>query len=90
MKKSIMLTAAAVTLAGCLASGDQLLLAEAGKSKYTIIYEFKGDVLLDPAVRDLADTLKGHTMVALEGFSTPTSAGGFSTGAPPQATIRRN
>ena len=61
MKKSIMLTAAAATLAGCIAGSGPVQLAEAGKSDYTIIYEFKGDVLLDPAVRDLADTLKEIT-----------------------------
>ena len=40
MKKSIILTAAAATLAGCIAGSGPVQLAEAGKSEYTIIYEF--------------------------------------------------
>ena len=57
MRHPMILAAAAATLAGCVCCGDPLKLAEAGKSEYTIIYEFSGDVLLDPAVKDLADTL---------------------------------
>ena len=54
MKKtfvSLLLTVAAFALFA------EVRLAENGKTKYTIIHEFKGDALLDPAVRDLADTL---------------------------------
>ena len=40
----------------------ELRLAENGKTAYTIIYDFaKPDVLLDPAVRDLAETLEEIT-----------------------------
>ena len=36
---------------------DTVTLAKNGKTDYTIVYKFSGDVLLDPAVRDLAATL---------------------------------
>ena len=58
MKKtfvSLLLTLAALALFA------EVRLAENGKTEYTIIHEFKGDALLDPAVRDLADTLKEIT-----------------------------
>ena len=58
----------AAALCGCSSTkngGDakapQLALAKDGKTEYTIIYEFKGDTLLDPSVRDLAATLKEIT-----------------------------
>ena len=39
-----------------------LVLAENGRTEYTIVYDFdKKDVLLDPVVRDLADTLREIT-----------------------------
>ena len=41
---------------------SELVLAENGKTAYTIVYDFGNkDVLLDPVVRDLADTLKEIT-----------------------------
>ena len=40
---------------------DTLTLAKNGKTTYTIVYDFSGDVLLDPAVRDLAATLEEIT-----------------------------
>ena len=40
---------------------DTVTLAKQGKTTYTIVYEFSGDVLLDPAVRDLAATLEEIT-----------------------------
>ena len=43
---------------------DTVTLAKQGKTTYTIIYDFSGDVLLDPAVRDLAATLKEITGAA--------------------------
>ena len=50
---------AALTLA---AAPAELVLAENGKTAYTIVYDFgRKDVLLDPVVRDLADTLKEIT-----------------------------
>ena len=58
MKKlsvSLILALAALTLCA------EIKLAEGGKTDYTIIYRKSGDVLLDPAVRDLADTLKEIT-----------------------------
>ena len=36
-------------------------LANGGRTAYTIVYEFSGDELLDPAVKDLAATLKEIT-----------------------------
>ena len=33
---------------------DTVTLAKQGRTTYTIVYDFSGDVLLDPAVRDLA------------------------------------
>jgi len=38
-------------------TNDTVILAADGKSDCTIVYEYSGDVLLDPAVRDLAATL---------------------------------
>ena len=61
MKRFMILAAAAATLAGCSVGDGPVELARAGKTDYTIIYEFTGDVLLDPAVKDLADTLKEIT-----------------------------
>ena len=40
---------------------DTVTLAKNGKTDCTIVYEFSGDVLLDPAVRDLAATLEEIT-----------------------------
>ena len=40
---------------------DTVSLAKQGKTTYTIVYDFSGDVLLDPAVRDLAATLEEIT-----------------------------
>ena len=40
---------------------DTITLAKNGRTNYTIVYEFSGDVLLDPAVRDLAATLEEIT-----------------------------
>jgi len=43
-------------------AAEPLVLAKDGKTEYTIVYDFgKGDALLDPVVRDLADTLKEIT-----------------------------
>ena len=66
MKKIMagVLTMTAVALTGCLDTGEQsgVELAKDGKTKYTIVYDFsKGDVLVDPAVRDLAATLQEIT-----------------------------
>ena len=58
MKKlfiSLGLALAALTLCA------EVRLANGGKTDYTIIYRKSGDVLLDPAVKDLADTLKEIT-----------------------------
>ena len=41
--------------------GQAIELARGGRTAYTIVYKFSGDQLLDPAVRDLADTLKEIT-----------------------------
>ena len=48
-----------VSTAFCAPAAEvPLALAENGKTEYTIVYDFdKKDVLLDPVVRDLADTL---------------------------------
>ena len=44
------------------AAPAELTLAENGRTDYTIVYDFsRGDPLLDPVVRDLADTLKEIT-----------------------------
>ena len=40
---------------------DKLTLAKNGRTAYTIVYKLSGDVLLDPAVRDLAATLEEIT-----------------------------
>ena len=43
-------------------AGTELKLSEGGKTAYTIVYDFgANDVLVDPAVRDLAATLKEIT-----------------------------
>ena len=39
---------------------DTVTLAKQGKTTYTIVYEFSGDLLLEPAVRDLAATPVGQ------------------------------
>ena len=57
---SLVLLTALVAHAAEAADGAAapLVLAENGKTEYTIVYDFgKKDVLLDPVVRDLADTL---------------------------------
>ena len=64
MKKFVasMLTAtAAVIMTGCATAPRPITLAENGKTGFTIIYKFSGDLLLDPAVRDLAATLEEIT-----------------------------
>ena len=64
MKKSvatILTAAAAVVLTGCAAQTQPITLAENGKTACTIIYQPSGDMLLDPAVNDLAATLKEIT-----------------------------
>ena len=66
MKKIMagILTMTAVAMTGCLSTGQNsgVEIARAGKSSYTIIYDLsKGDLLLDPAVRDLAATLQEIT-----------------------------
>ena len=64
MKKLVasMLTAAtAVVMTGCATAPQQVALAENGQTNYTIVYKFSGDLLVDPAVRDLAATLKEIT-----------------------------
>ena len=40
---------------------DTITLAKNGKTLYIIVYKFSGDVLLDPAVKDLAATLEEIT-----------------------------
>ena len=52
----VLLTAMAV-----LSARAELRLAQDGATDYTIVYKPSGDVLLDPAVRDLAATLKTIT-----------------------------
>ena len=52
----VLLTAMAV-----LSARAELRLAQDGATNYTIVYKFSGDVLLDPAVKDLAATLKTIT-----------------------------
>ncbi len=64
MKKfaASMFSAAAVAIAGCAAFGSsETVLAQNGKTNCTIVYKFSGDMLLDPAVRDLAATLEEIT-----------------------------
>ena len=49
-------------LASVLCTAAELVLAKNGKTEYTIVYDFsRKDPLLDPVVRDLADTLKEIT-----------------------------
>ena len=57
------LTTAAVAMVGCIRTDGkpEIALARDGKTDYTIVYKFSGDVLLDPAVRDLAATLEEIT-----------------------------
>ena len=65
MKKLVatMLSAAtAAVITGCATTApSEVALAQNGKTNYTIVYKFSGDALLDPAVRDLAATLKAIT-----------------------------
>ena len=64
MKKIVagMLSAAAVVMTGCATTETtEVALAQNGKTDYTIVYKFSGDLLVDPAVRDLAATLKEIT-----------------------------
>ena len=58
MKKFLLVMFAALTVFSARA---ELTLAKNGETRYTIVYKFSGDVLLDPAVRDLAATLKTIT-----------------------------
>ena len=59
MKKFLLCT---LVFAAAVAARAELVLARDGKTDYTIIYDFGNkDVLLDPAVRDLANTLKEIT-----------------------------
>ena len=58
MKKFLLTILAA---AAALSAPAELQLAKDGETAYTIIYDFPGDVLLDPAVRDLAATLSEIT-----------------------------
>ena len=58
MKKFLLL---ALTVAATLAVRAEIALAKNGETNYTIVYKFSKDVLLDPAVRDLAATLKAIT-----------------------------
>ena len=59
MKKFLLCT---LVIAAAVAARAELVLARDGKTDHTIIYDFGNkDVLLDPAVRDLANTLKEIT-----------------------------
>ena len=58
MKKFLFLLFA---VAAAISARAELRLAKDGTTKYTIIYKYSGDVLLDPAVRDLAATLREIT-----------------------------
>ena len=58
MKKFLSLMFA---LAAALTAPAEIKLAQNGETNYTIVYKFSKDVLLDPAVRDLAATLKEIT-----------------------------
>ena len=62
--KKIMLTLLAV--AAVFSARAEIELAKNGATEHTIIYKFSGDVLLDPAVKDLADTLKAITGAKFE------------------------
>ena len=59
MKK--MLIAAALATAAALGFAGELKLASGGRTDYTIVYKPSGDVLLDPAVKDLSATLREIT-----------------------------
>ena len=65
MKKivaSMLGAAAAVVMTGCATTEPtEVALAQGGKTNYTIVYKFSGDLLLDPAVRDLSATLEEIT-----------------------------
>ena len=59
--KHILFGIAFIALAA-FAAPEELVLAENGRTDYTIVYDLdRGDALLDPVVRDLADTLKEIT-----------------------------
>ena len=59
MKKFLL---AMFAVAAALTAQAEIVLARGGKSDYTIIYDAKTpDVLVDPAVRDLAETLREIT-----------------------------
>ena len=58
MKKLLLLVSVVAALFPALAEVE---LAKDGRTAYTIVYKFSGDVLLDPAVRDLAATLREIT-----------------------------
>jgi hypothetical protein len=61
--------AAAVVMTGCCCqetAPQPLTLAENGATKYTIIYKPSGDLLVDPAVKDLAATLREITGAKFE------------------------
>ena len=60
--KRLFVIVAALFCGAASAAPAELVLAENGKTEYTIVYDFgPKDVLLDPVVRDLADTLKEIT-----------------------------
>ena len=62
MKHLFFIVAALFCGAAFAAPAAELVLAENGKTEYTIVYDFGNkDPLLDPVVRDLADTLKEIT-----------------------------
>ena len=54
---------------------DTVTLAKQGRTTYTIVYDFSGDVLLDPAVRDLAATLEEITGAEFPVVPKTTGAG---------------
>ena len=59
MKKLLLWT---IAVAAAVAAQAEIVLAKDGRTDYTIIYDAKApDVLLDPAVRDLAATLQEIT-----------------------------
>ena len=58
MKKFLLLL---IVAAAAFSARAEVTLAKDGETDYTIVYKFSGDVLLDPAVRDLAATLKAIT-----------------------------
>ena len=60
--KRLFVIAAALFCGAAVAAPAELVLAENGKTGYTIVYDFdRKDPLLDPVVRDLADTLREIT-----------------------------